>query len=115
MALEATRRNLELTESLRRRARGLAALRAQQDGHADGRAAAAPAHFRPLLRVGPLNERLDQVETLFNDALLRAELRAALKGLPDLERLTNRVLGGKATPRDLEQIAVALAAVGRVI
>ena len=38
-------------------------------------------------------------------------MRATLKGLPDLERLTNRVLSGKATPRDLEQIGLTLAAV----
>jgi DNA mismatch repair ATPase MutS len=31
--------------------------------------------------------------------------------MPDLERLTNRALSGKATPRDLEHIGLALTAV----
>ena len=33
--------------------------------------------------------------------MLRAELRAALKPLADLERLVNRVIAGQAQPRDL--------------
>ncbi len=33
--------------------------------------------------------------------MLRAELRASLKPLSDLERLTNRILSGHAQPRDL--------------
>ena len=66
---------------------------------------------RPLLDIEQLNERLDQVEILFNNALQRADLRAALKGLPDLERLANRVLSSKATPRDLEQIGIALSTI----
>ena len=66
---------------------------------------------RPLLNVDALNERLDRVETFHTDALLRADVRKTLKGLPDLERLTNRALSGKATPRDLEHIGLALAAV----
>lgn len=69
---------------------------------------------QPLLDIKAIDERLDQVETVAGNAMLRAELRAALKGLPDLERLTNRVLGGRATPRDLEHVALGLAAVGRV-
>jgi DNA mismatch repair protein MutS len=40
--------------------------------------------------------------------MLRAELRAALKPLGDLERLTNRVVGGMAQPRDLVSIRSTL-------
>ena len=63
---------------------------------------------RPLLSIEPLNERLDQVEGFFNDGLFRAELRGVLKGMPDLERLTNKVVSGRATPRDVAQIRAAL-------
>jgi DNA mismatch repair protein MutS len=37
----------------------------------------------------------------FDDGMKRAELRAALKPLADLERLVNRVIAGQAQPRDL--------------
>ena len=66
---------------------------------------------QPLLQLDRLNQRLDQVEACVNDALLRADIREALKNLPDIERLTNRILGQKATPRDLENLGNALDAV----
>ena len=119
MALsEATRRNLELTEPIAARLWG------EREGTLLGtlNKAVTPMGARllrqritqPLLSIEALNERLDQVQALFESAMLRAELRAALKGMPDLERLTNRVLGGRATPRDLEQIGIALGNLDRV-
>ena len=66
---------------------------------------------RPLLNVGQLNERLDLVSAFYSDGLLRAEVRALLKSFPDLERLTNRAVNGSASPRDLENIGWALAAI----
>ncbi|WP_374685534.1 DNA mismatch repair protein MutS [Promineifilum sp.] len=121
MALgEATRRHLELTEAIAARAPG--GDRAPSTLLSVLNKTVTPMGLRllrqritqPLLSVDALNARLDQVETLVGDALLRADSRAALKGLPDLERLTNRVLGGRAVPRDLEHIGLALAAVGRI-
>ena len=119
MALsEATRRNLELTEPIAARPGGeregtlLATL--NKTVTPMGARLLRQRITQPLLSIDALNERLDQVQTFLDNAMLRAELRAALKGMPDLERLTNRVLGGRATPRDLEQIAVALGAVERV-
>jgi DNA mismatch repair protein MutS len=115
MALsEATRRNLELTDALTGAREGSLLYVLNKTVTPMGARLLRQRLTRPLLRVGPLNERLDQVETLVNDGLLRAELRAALKGLPDVERLTNRVLGGRATPRDVAHLAVGLAAVGRL-
>ncbi|MBK7219354.1 MAG: DNA mismatch repair protein MutS [Candidatus Promineofilum sp.] len=115
MALsEATRRNLELTDALTGAREGTLLYVLNKTITPMGARLLRQRLTRPLLRVAPLNERLDQVEALVNDALLRAELRAALKGLPDLERLTNRVLGGRATPRDVGQVAAGLAAVGRL-
>jgi DNA mismatch repair protein MutS len=115
MALsEATRRNLELTDALTGAREGSLLYVLNKTVTPMGARLLRQRLTRPLLRVGPLNERLDQVETLVNDGLLRAELRAALKGLPDVERLTNRVLGGRATPRDVAHLAIGLAAVGRL-
>ncbi|MCA9926110.1 MAG: DNA mismatch repair protein MutS, partial [Anaerolineales bacterium] len=112
MALDmATRRNLELTESI-------AGERSSSLLHVLNKCVTPMGtrllrdHVsRPLLDIDALNQRLDRVETFFNDALLRADIRQTLKGLPDLERLTNRTLSGRATPRDIEHIGLALAAV----
>ncbi|MFC1464426.1 MAG: DNA mismatch repair protein MutS [Candidatus Brachytrichaceae bacterium NZ_4S206] len=66
---------------------------------------------QPLLDRAAIEERLARVDALFGDALLRTKLRDALKHMPDLERLTTRVLGGIATPRDLLNLKVACARV----
>ena len=115
MALDSnTRRNLELLESL-------AGVRQNSLlGILDKTTTPMGARLmrkritRPLLTVDELNHQLDQVETFYTDTLLRADIRATLKGLPDLERLTNRVLSGKAVPRDLEYIKLALEAVPEI-
>ncbi|MAU02028.1 MAG: DNA mismatch repair protein MutS [Anaerolineaceae bacterium] len=115
MALDtATRRNLELTESLGGERSGSLLKVLNKTVTPMGARLLRDRISRPLLDVDDLSGRLDQVDTFFNDALLRADLRATLKGLPDLERLTNRVLSGKATPRDLEYIGLALAAVPEI-
>ncbi len=115
MALDtATRRNLELTESLGGERSGSLLRVLNKTVTPMGARLLRDRISRPLLDVESLNGRLDQVDTFFNNALLRADLRATLKGLPDLERLTNRVLSGKATPRDLEYIGVALTAVPEI-
>ncbi|HFQ92391.1 MAG TPA: DNA mismatch repair protein MutS, partial [Anaerolineae bacterium] len=113
MALDtATRRNLELTESLGGERAGSLLGVLDKTVTAMGARLLRDRVSRPLLSVPEINQRLDKVEAFYNDALLRADVRAALKGLPDLERLTNRVLNGSAAPRDLEHIGLALAVVG---
>ncbi|MCB8979198.1 MAG: DNA mismatch repair protein MutS [Ardenticatenaceae bacterium] len=115
MALDtATRRNLELTESLGGERSGSLLKVLNKTVTPMGARLLRDRISRPLLDVEDLNGRFNQVDTFFSDTLLRADLRATLKGLPDLERLTNRVLSGKATPRDLEYIGVALAAVPEI-
>ncbi|HIP70198.1 MAG TPA: DNA mismatch repair protein MutS, partial [Anaerolineae bacterium] len=107
----ATRRNLELTESLAGERAGSLLGVLDKTVTAMGARLLRDRVSRPLLSVSEINQRLDKVAAFYNDALLRADIRAALKGLPDLERLTNRVLNGSATPRDLEHIGLALATV----
>jgi DNA mismatch repair protein MutS len=98
----ATRRNLELTETIReRKARGsLLGVLDQTLTPMGGRLLRARL-AQPLLERAELEARLDEVQAFCEDTLLRARVREALKDVPDLERLTNRVLAGVATPRDL--------------
>ena len=110
MALDSnSRRNLELTESINgNRSDSLLAV-LNETVTSMGARLLRQRITRPLLNIDDLNQRLDQVEACFNDALLRADIQAPLSRMPDIERLTNRALGGKATPRDLENLGQALA------
>ncbi|MCA9974480.1 MAG: DNA mismatch repair protein MutS, partial [Anaerolineales bacterium] len=112
MALDMnTRRNLELIESISgERLNSLFGV-LNKTVTAMGARLLRQRVTRPLLDLDRLNQRLDRVEAFYHDGLFRADIRAALKNIPDLERLTNRVLSGKATPRDLEHIGLALTAV----
>ncbi|MDQ2806539.1 MAG: DNA mismatch repair protein MutS [Chloroflexota bacterium] len=63
---------------------------------------------QPLVDLPRLSARQDAVTLLYRDEGLRGELRGLLKGMADLERLTNRVLQGIAGPRDLNALRNAL-------
>lgn len=110
MALDAaTRRNLELTESLGGERGGSLMGVLDRTVTAMGARLLRERITRPLVDLAALDKRLDEVQACAADNLLRADLRKQLRGTADLERLVNRVLAGKATPRDLEQIAQTLA------
>ncbi len=69
---------------------------------------------QPLLDLPALAARLDQVDGFYRDTARRESLRNLLKGVSDLERLTNRVVQGIATPRDLIAIRASLDVVPRI-
>lgn len=98
----ATRRNLELTETLR-----TGQVKGSLLGVLDKTMTPMGARLlrqwvnQPLLDAARINERLEGVAALHTAGVLRAELRVALKPLADVERITNRILGGTANPRDL--------------
>jgi DNA mismatch repair protein MutS len=62
----------------------------------------------PLADVDSINRRLDAVEYLARDSLLRAELRDLLKQCSDVERIGGRIAYGNAGPRDLRALASSL-------
>jgi len=55
----------------------------------------------PLADVARIRRRLDQVELFVQNPRLRDELRTALGGVGDLERLAMRAALGEASPREL--------------
>src|SRR3989440_947354 len=65
--------------------------------------------LRPSIEAAEINFRLDAVETLVKDTIAREELRRALDGILDLERLLSRVTLGTANPRDVLALAASLA------
>jgi DNA mismatch repair protein MutS len=97
----ATRRNLELAETLRGEVKGslLGVLDATITPM--GKRLIRQWVNQPLLQANLIHARQDGVEFFFKKAMVRAELRNMLKQIQDLERLSNRVLSGHAQPRDL--------------
>ena len=106
----ATRRNLELLSSLNGERQGslLAAVDRTVTG-AGGRHLAARL-ATPLAEAEPVRRRLHAVQALVDDPGLRADLRASLKGCPDLERALSRLSLGRGGPRDLASIRQGLEA-----
>ncbi|MCD4671417.1 MAG: DNA mismatch repair protein MutS, partial [Anaerolineaceae bacterium] len=103
MTLDAvTRRNLELTETIRYgEVRGSLLHILDQTVSPMGKRLIRQWVSKPLLDIAIIQERQDAVTYLLEHGILRAELREALGSLADLERLTNRVISGNALPRDL--------------
>ncbi|MBI1796000.1 MAG: DNA mismatch repair protein MutS [Candidatus Eisenbacteria bacterium] len=64
---------------------------------------------RPLATLAPLVARQDAVERWIAAGAARGEVREALRGMPDLERLAARIVCERATPRDLGALRDALA------
>ena len=97
-----SRLNLELTASLRHRTRE-GSLLGVLDETRTGPGSRLLRRFveEPLTDVAAIARRLDAVEVLVHESLLRARLREALKGCPDPERLLARLGCGRAGPRDL--------------
>lgn len=55
----------------------------------------------PLLDVGRITARHDAVEEFARDEILRGDLRDALRGVNDIERLVSRAAAGLANARDM--------------
>ena len=116
MVLDAeTRRNLELTETIR-------------TGKTHGSLLGVLDHTqtpmggrllyrwvsKPLLDENEIEHRLDVVAYFFNHGMIRAEVMNMMDEFDDLERLTNRVISGHAIPRDLVAIRENLARIPKL-
>ena len=116
MALDqTTRRNLELLEGLRTRTR-LGSLLGVLDKTQTPMGARLLRAWvaQPLLDQAEIERRLTRVEVLHSDTVLREKTREALRGLPDLERLATRIMGGLASSKELLTLKAGLAQVFRV-
>ncbi len=102
----ATRRNLELTEAMHGKdKKGSLLWVLDKTKTAMGSRLLRARILQPLLSVNEIRERQGMVADFAGDYLLRAELREILDRVPDLERLTARVVYGSANARDLRAIA----------
>lgn len=98
----ATRRNLELCETMREKGK-----RGSLLGVLDKTKTAMGARMlrkmieQPLVQKQAINDRLDAVEMLKDNLMAREELREYLRTIYDLERLTMKISYRSANPRDL--------------
>ncbi len=98
----ATRRNLELVETLReKQKRGSLLWVLDKTRTAMGARMLRGFIEQPLLNPKDIEERLDAVEELYSNMIGREEMREYLHPIYDLERLISRVVYHTANPRDL--------------
>ncbi len=103
MALDkATLRNLELTETLYDKKVSGSLLGVLDKTHTAMGSRKMKQWLRePLNDADEINLRLDAVDELFNQLLVRNNIKEALKGIYDFERLAGRVACGNANGKDL--------------
>jgi len=70
--------------------------------------------LRPSIDRSVIAQRLDAVEAQVNAMVAREELRRALDGILDIERLLSRVTLETASPRDLLALSASLARIPKV-
>ena len=103
MLLDAsTRRNLELSETLRdKEKKGSLLWVLDKTKTAMGARTLRQMVEQPLVNPRDINNRLDVIEELSKDIINREEIREYLSAVYDLERLITRVSYETANPRDL--------------
>ena len=98
----ATRRNLELAETLReKQKRGSLLWVLDKTKTAMGARMLRSYIEQPLIDKQQIEERLDAVDELTKDAISRDEIREYLNPVYDLERLLGKISYQSANPRDL--------------
>lgn len=100
------RRNLEITETMRsQEKKGTLLWVLDHTKTAMGKRFMRKALEQPLLHIGEITRRQNAVGELMQSTIGLSELREALSGVYDLERLMTRVLYGTTTPRELRALA----------
>ena len=102
MAIDpATRANLELTRTLSGERRGSLLDAIDRTVTSAGSRLLAQRMAAPLTEPAKIAQRLDAVATFVSDAAAREEIRAILRGAPDMSRALARLSVGRGGPRDL--------------
>ena len=110
MELDLTaRRNLELTETLRgKEKKGSLLWVLDKTKTAMGARTLRAGLQQPLVNVAAIDRRLNAVGALADNNVGRQELRLAMTGMGDMERLMSRIVYGTAGARDLVNLRTAI-------
>ncbi|MCH5188041.1 MAG: DNA mismatch repair protein MutS, partial [Oscillospiraceae bacterium] len=110
-----SRRNLELTETMRDKTKkGSLYWVLDKTRTSMGSRMLKSWILCPLVSVGPITARLSGVEELVNNLSLREEIRDAMNGILDIERLMSRASMGVCNARDLVALRSSFAALPRL-
>jgi len=112
---DATRRNLELTATLQdgKKKGSLLGVLDRTVTAMGGRTLRHWIHY-PLLDLDQITKRQAAISELVDNSLLRMDLRDALDGVYDLERLNGKISMAGANPRDLVALRASLARIPTV-
>lgn len=106
-----TRRNLELVETMRTKEKKGALLWVlDKTCTAMGARRLRSWLEEPLIDKMAISQRHDMVEALYDDMMLRSDLRVSLKAIYDFERLTSKLVYGNINPRDLVALKLSIGA-----
>lgn len=106
----ATRRSLELTQSLSTSSRKGSLLDCMDETlTASGARLLGSWIAAPSTDPDLIDSRLNRVSLLHDDPDLRQMIRDHLRGVPDMERALGRISAGRGGPRDLQMILAGLA------
>jgi DNA mismatch repair protein MutS len=101
-----TRANLELTETMRgREKRGTLLWVLDKTSTAMGKRLLRGWVEQPLVSSSVINARLNAVECLTNQTVLRGDIKEELRYIFDIERLMTRTVYGSASPKEIYAMA----------
>ncbi|WP_138381353.1 DNA mismatch repair protein MutS [Luteithermobacter gelatinilyticus] len=110
----ATRRNLELSQTLSGERRGSLLSVLDRTVTGAGARLLATRLSAPLTDPAAINRRLDLVSFYLEEESLRRKMRDLLKKCPDMERALSRLSLGRGGPRDLAAIRDGLEQAGEI-
>lgn len=110
-----TRRNLELTETMRsKEKKGSLLWVLDKTKTPMGKRMIRGIIERPLVNPVTIQARQNAVDELCGDSILRDDIIQALRGISDIERLMTRIVYGSANAREIRALAYAAEALPTV-
>ncbi len=105
-----TKRDLEITETMRsRERRGSLLWVLDSTGTSMGKRLLRSWLEKPLVNIAQISRRHNAVDELYNDNMKLTELKAALKNIFDIERLLTRVVYETANAKELNALKQTIA------
>ncbi len=110
-----TRRNLELVETMRSKdKKGSLLWTIDKSTTSMGARMLRKWIEEPLTDTEQINMRLESVEILLNDMLLREDLKELFKEIYDLERLSSKIVYGNVNARDLIALKSSIGVIPKI-
>ncbi len=104
-----TRRNLELTEPLNSKNKAASLLAVLDKTKTSMGSRLIRSYIeKPLLSMAAIMKRQNGVTELYEDVMMRMELREALVGISDIQRIITRIVYGSANARELRSMCNTL-------